>query len=81
MAFSGGVDSAVLAHAALGILGPDRVLAVTARSPSFAEGELDHCRKLARNWGLPWEVVDTAEIDDPRYAATARIGASGASRR
>lgn len=39
VAFSGGVDSALLAHVALDALGPDRVLAVTARSPSLPSGE------------------------------------------
>jgi PP-loop superfamily ATP-utilizing enzyme len=35
--FSGGVDSAYLAKAALDALGRDRVLAVTGRSPSYPE--------------------------------------------
>lgn len=69
VAFSGGVDSAVLAHVALEVLGPERTLAVTARSASLAEGEIDHCRDLAQDWGLPWATVDTAEMDDPRYVA------------
>ena len=41
VAFSGGVDSSVLAHAALQLLGPDRVLAVTAESASLATGNSD----------------------------------------
>jgi pyridinium-3,5-biscarboxylic acid mononucleotide sulfurtransferase len=71
VAFSGGVDSSLLAHAALAVLGPDRVLAVTARSQSLASGELEHCRDLAAAWGLPWTSVDTAELDDERYVANA----------
>ena len=69
VAFSGGVDSAVLAHVALEVLGPDRTLAVTARSASLASGEIDHCRSLAQDWGLPWTTVDTAEMTDARYVA------------
>ncbi len=69
VAFSGGVDSAVLAHVAHEVLGPERALAVTARSASLASGELDHCRSLTQDWGMPWTTVDTAELDDPRYVA------------
>ena len=69
VAFSGGVDSAVLAHVALEVLGSERTLAVTARSASLAAGEIDHCRALADDWGLRWSAVDTAEMDDPRYVA------------
>lgn len=69
VAFSGGVDSSLLAHAALGALGTGRVLAVTARSASLATGELDHCRDLAAEWGLPWCSVDTDEMADPGYVA------------
>jgi pyridinium-3,5-biscarboxylic acid mononucleotide sulfurtransferase len=71
VAFSGGVDSALLARAALTSLGAERVLAVTARSASLASGELAHCEELARSWGLPWQAVDTDELDDERYLANA----------
>ncbi len=67
VAFSGGVDSSLLAHAALDALGADRVLAVTASSASLADGELDHCRDLADAWSMPWTSVDTSELQDPRY--------------
>ena len=69
VAFSGGVDSAVLARAAVDALGPDRVWAVTARSASLATGELDHCRDLAASWGMRWTSVDTTELDRPEYVA------------
>ncbi|CAN5674167.1 ATP-dependent sacrificial sulfur transferase LarE [soil metagenome] len=71
VAFSGGVDSSLLAHAALAALGPDRVLAVTARSDSLAEGELEHCRTLAESWSLPWTDVETRELEQPAYVANA----------
>jgi len=71
VAFSGGVDSSVLAHVALETLGPRRVVAVTAESASLASGELDHCRTLAETWGLPWQSVRTDEMADPRYVANA----------
>jgi pyridinium-3,5-biscarboxylic acid mononucleotide sulfurtransferase len=69
VAFSGGVDSALLAHAALDTLGPDNVLAVTARSASLASGEVERCRSLASEWGMPWAGVDTTELDNPDYVA------------
>ncbi len=67
VAFSGGVDSSLLAHSALRTLGPDSVLAVTAQSASLADGELEHCRDLARAWSMPWRSVRTTEMDEPRY--------------
>lgn len=67
VAFSGGVDSSLLAHSALRVLGPDSVLAVTARSASLAGGELEHCRELARGWSMPWTEVRTTELDEPGY--------------
>ncbi|CAB5065291.1 unannotated protein [freshwater metagenome] len=67
VAFSGGVDSALLAYSALACLGPDKVLAVTADSDSLAQGELEHCRTTAALWGLPWLSVQTREITNPAY--------------
>jgi uncharacterized protein len=67
VAFSGGVDSALLAFVATEELGPDRVRAVTAVSPSLAASELDDCRRLAQEWGLSWSTVETVEMDDPEY--------------
>lgn len=69
VAFSGGVDSSLVAHAALRVLGPERVLAVTADSASLATGEAERCAELARSWGLPWRSVSTDELHDPRYVA------------
>ncbi len=69
VAFSGGVDSALLARAALDALGPAGVLAVTARSASLASGELDRCSDMARRWAMPWRPVDTEEMQEERYVA------------
>ena len=68
VAYSGGVDSSLLALAAHKVLGDDMV-AVTACSASLADGELDHCRNLAETWSIPWLSVDTDEMADPRYRA------------
>jgi uncharacterized protein len=67
VAFSGGADSALLAHAAHRTLGPDAVLAATAVSPSLPQLELDECQRLAEAWGMRWQPVHTVELDDPRY--------------
>ena len=48
VALSGGVDSAVLAAAAARILGPERVLALTATGPIFPPGEAELARETAR---------------------------------
>lgn len=69
VAFSGGVDSALLAWVAHETLGAGSALAVTAVSPSLApEEELD-CAALAAEWGLRWQPVTTGELADPAYAA------------
>jgi uncharacterized protein len=67
--FSGGADSALLAHQATAVLGGDRVTCVTAVSPSLAPEELEDCRALAEEWGLTWLTVDTDELADPAYSA------------
>jgi uncharacterized protein len=71
VAFSGGVDSSVvaaLAHAAL----KDRALAVTAVSPSVAHGELDGARNVARHIGITHETIATDELAREGYRANGR---------
>ena len=67
--FSGGVDSAYLAVAARLALGADRVLAIIGRSPSYPEAQWAAARQVARSFDVPVLELDTAELDDPRYAA------------
>ena len=69
LGFSGGVDSAYLASVAAEALGPDRVLAVIGRSPSYPEEQWRVARDVARQIGLVVEELDTQEMSDPRYAA------------
>lgn len=71
VAFSGGVDSAVLLHAAVRVLGADRVLAVTARSPSLPARELDAACSLARSIGVEHRVLETQELEREAYRANA----------
>ncbi len=69
VAFSGGADSAFLAWSATRLLGRERVLCATAVSPSLAPAERRACEELAQAWGLRWQEVATAEMDDARYRA------------
>jgi len=66
VAFSGGLDSTVLAKAAQLALG-DRAVAVTGVSESLAAGELEECKRLARLIGIRHEVIHTQELSDPNY--------------
>jgi uncharacterized protein len=70
VAFSGGLDSTVLAKAACLALG-DRAVAVTGVSPSLAVGELDECRDLAARIGIRHEVIQTGELSNPDYQKNA----------
>ncbi len=67
VAFSGGADSAFLAHRATTVLGHDQVLCVTAVSPSLAPEEHAACAALAEEWELRWQALPTAELADPAY--------------
>ncbi|HTZ07477.1 MAG TPA: ATP-dependent sacrificial sulfur transferase LarE [Acidimicrobiales bacterium] len=67
VAFSGGVDSALLARVATDVLGPGRALCVTAVSASLAPEERDDCAALAAEWGLRWREVTTLELEDDAY--------------
>jgi len=68
VAFSAGVDSTFLAAVARIVLG-DRALAVTAHSASVPEKELKEAVELAREIGIRHRVIETNELEDPRYAA------------
>jgi len=67
VAFSGGVDSTLLARAAGDALG-DRALLVTADSETYPEAELAEARRLAELMRLRHVVVRTDELANPEYA-------------
>ncbi|WP_406698073.1 ATP-dependent sacrificial sulfur transferase LarE [Singulisphaera sp. Ch08] len=66
VAFSGGVDSTVVAQAAQVALG-EMAVAVTAVSDSLAEGELEEAEELARRIGIRHRVIRTEEFANPSY--------------
>jgi uncharacterized protein len=68
VAFSGGVDSALLLKAAIEFLGADRVLAITADSETYPQREKEEAIALALEIGAPHEVIHTSELDIPGYA-------------
>ena len=68
VAYSGGVDSAALLVEARAVLG-DRAVGVIARSPSLPASELELALRTAANAGVPVRVVETRELDRPRYRA------------
>lgn len=70
VAYSGGVDSAVVAQAAVLALGKG-VVAVTGVSPSLPEGELEAAAALARCIGIRHRVVDTQEFNKRAYLQNA----------
>ncbi|HXG11469.1 MAG TPA: ATP-dependent sacrificial sulfur transferase LarE [Gemmataceae bacterium] len=66
VAFSGGIDSTVVAKAAYLALG-DRAVAVTADSPSVPRAEIAEARRLAEQIGIRHRIIATEEFDDPDY--------------
>ncbi len=68
VAFSGGVDSAVVAKAAQLAL-DESAVAVTGDSAALAEGELEEARQVAELIGIRHVVLRTDEISNPDYVA------------
>jgi len=66
VAFSGGVDSAVVAALARDALG-DRAVACTARSETLPAAELDDARRVAEEIGIRHVEVTFSELDDPDF--------------
>jgi len=68
VAFSGGVDSTLLAKAAKDALG-DRAILVTADSESYPSEELEEARRLAAFLGMRHRVIKTLEMQNPEYTS------------
>jgi uncharacterized protein len=68
VAFSGGVDSSVVAALARDALGDDAV-ACTAKSETLPDSELAAARRVADEIGIRHEVVEFSELDNPDFVA------------
>lgn len=68
VAYSGGVDSVLLAYAAHRALG-DQALAVIADSPSLPRAEFSDAVHIAEEFGFALKVVKTGEFSNPDYVA------------
>ncbi len=68
IAFSGGVDSSLVAYVAAETLGAD-ALAVTSGSKSLKRGDLALAGELATKWGMRHRIIVTDEITKPEYRA------------
>lgn len=69
VAYSGGVDSTLVAKVARDVLGAENVLAAIAVSPSFGEDEERSAVRTLAEIEVPYVKIQTDEVDDPRYAA------------
>jgi uncharacterized protein len=66
VAYSGGVDSVLLAYAARKVLG-QKSLAVIADSPSLPRRELQEALALGQQFNFPVRVIRTREFENPDY--------------
>ncbi len=67
IAYSGGVDSTLLLSIAHETLGK-QCLGIIADSPSLPRASLKEALRVSAERSIPVEVVETTELEDPRYA-------------
>jgi len=68
IAYSGGVDSALLAYVAHRVLGKN-MLAALADSPSLSRREYRHAMTFAQNHDIPLQIIHTQEMQNPFYTS------------
>lgn len=68
VAYSGGVDSSLVAFLAAEVLGA-KALAVTSGSASLKRSDLALAKRLADEWGMRHRVIVTDELSKPDYRA------------
>lgn len=67
IAFSGGVDSSTLAAVTRGVLG-EKVVAVIAKSPTYTSEELETARKVAKEIGIKFFIIETDELSNEDFS-------------
>lgn len=67
IAFSGGVDSSLVAFLSAQFLGLERSLAVISASPSLKLSDLDEAKQFATRHEIPLRVIETQEMSNPDY--------------
>lgn len=68
LAFSGGIDSTLLGVYAAQVLGPDQVLLVIGDSPLHKAREARGAVQVAKDYGIPYQVVSLDELSHPAIA-------------
>jgi uncharacterized protein len=66
VAYSGGVDSTLLAYMANKEL-DKKAVSVTAVSPSLAPDELEEAKQIAKKFKFEHVLLESLEVEDPRY--------------
>ena len=67
VAFSGGVDSSTLAAVSHKVLG-DKVVAVTAKSPTYTSEELEDANRVAKEIGIKLFIIETDELSNEDFS-------------
>jgi uncharacterized protein len=67
VAFSGGVDSTLLLHTAVRLLG-DKAIAITATSPTYPAHEFREAVRLAREMGARQIITESNELEIPGFS-------------
>lgn len=68
IAYSGGVDSTFLLKVARDVLG-EKVMAVTALSPTYPREETGEAKKIARELEVKHLLIETRELEDPNFSS------------
>ena len=69
IAFSGGVDSSLVAYLSRMFLGRDRTVAVISASPSLKLSDLNEGKSFCHRYDIPLQIIETKELLNPSYVA------------